>query len=198
MKLTFKKGYDGDVGKPPVRTVEGAVAFREPETIEKLSVIANTLALIITIPLLVAVFFIHGGVRAFSGNFDRFLLHLVIASVAMLISMPVHEILHAICFRENVEFYTYLRKGLMFVIGTESMTKRRFIFMSLLPNVVFGLIPFVLFIFFPSALWLGLFGATSLGAGAGDYINVFHAATQMPRGALCYMSSNRSYWYMPK
>ena len=68
----------------------------------------------------------------------------------------------------------------MFVVGPEDMSKVRFIFMSLLPNLVFGLIPYVIFLAFPEQRFLGTLGALCLGMGAGDYYNVFNALTQMP------------------
>ena len=37
-----------------------------------------------------------------------------------------------------------------------------------------------------------------IGMGAGDYINVFNAATQMPKNALTYLNGFNSYWYIPK
>ena len=86
----------------------------------------------------------------------------------------------------------------MFVHGTESMSKARFIFMSLLPNVVFGLAPYVAFLFRHEWLFFGAFGAISLGMGFGDYINVFNAATQMPKGAKTFLKGFHSYWYIPK
>ena len=85
-----------------------------------------------------------------------------------------------------------------FVVGTEDMTKARFTAMSLMPTILFGFIPFVLFFFFPSQLWLGLTGAFNIGAGTGDFINVYNALTQMPKGALTYMSGHHSFWYVPK
>ncbi len=198
MKLIFKKGFDGDMEKLPAREVEGAVAFKEPETIQKFAVIANTLAAIILIVAVVPVIILSRAIElVFSGS-DFVLFNLMIAAVLSLVVMPVHEVLHASCFKGEVEFYTYLKKGLMFVVGTESMSKARFVFMSMLPNLVFGFIPYILFFFFPSQLWLGLFGAFCLGSGAGDYINVFNAITQMPKGAKCFMSKNRSYWYKEK
>ena len=38
MKLIFKKEFNGDVEKLPSREVEGAVVFKEPESIQKRSV----------------------------------------------------------------------------------------------------------------------------------------------------------------
>ena len=197
MQLTFKKEFNGDMSQLPTREVEGAVLFKEPETIEKLSLIANTIGLVLMVIALVGVYVRIGGLASLRKGLFDYSLQFMIGAVLSLIVIPLHELLHAVCFRGKVEFYTYLKKGLCFVIGTESMSKARFVFMSLLPNLAFAFLPYLLFMFFPSALWLGVFGATGIGSGAGDYLNVFHAVTQMPKGALCFMSGIRSYWYLP-
>ena len=67
--------------------------------------------------------------------------------------------------------------------------------MSLLPNIVFGLIPFVIFFINKDMCLMGVFGALSLSMGFGDYINVFNALTQMPKGSKTYLNGFRSYWY---
>ena len=107
-----------------------------------------------------------------------------------------HELLHAICFKDNVEMY--LANGGAFVCGTETMSKARFVFMSMLPNVVFGFIPFSIFLFFPHLTILGTLGFVAIAMGVGDYYNVFNALTQMPKGARCFMEKQNSYWYMPE
>ena len=88
------------------------------------------------------------------------------------------------------------KQGLMFVVGTEDMSKIRFICMSLCPNIILGLIPYLIFFIFPNLGWLGLFGAINLGMGFGDYYNVFNALRQMPKGAKTYLSGMHSYWYV--
>ncbi len=55
MKLKFKKGFDGDLSKLPTREVKGSTVFREPESIEKLSLIANVLGFVVGIVALVPV-----------------------------------------------------------------------------------------------------------------------------------------------
>jgi len=115
-----------------------------------------------------------------------------IISVALLIP---HEILHAICFREDVYMYYNPKSLLLFVYGTESMSKFRFIFMSLFPNVVFGLIPYVIFLMHHEWLLCGLTGAFCISMGFGDYINVFNAITQMPGDAKTFLYGFHSYWY---
>ena len=85
----------------------------------------------------------------------------------------------------------------MFVHGIEDMSKARFVFMSLLPNIIFGCIPYAAWLVNHDLVWLGVMGAACLGMGAGDYINVFNALTQMPKGAKTFMSGTHSYWYLP-
>lgn len=195
MKLIYKRAFDGDLSTLPTREVAGAVQFREPENMQRLSLIANAIALVLAILFLAPVawmFFTR------ASAWEPSISSLLLLMVGMLLAMPLHELLHAVCFRETVEFYTCMRLGLMFVVGTESMTRVRFVFMSLLPNLVFGALPYLLyFLFFPGCPLLGVFGAIMISCGAGDYYNVFHALTQMPKGALCFMSGMHSFWYQP-
>lgn len=109
-----------------------------------------------------------------------------------------HELLHAVCFKEDVYLYTNWKQGMLFVVGPESMSKSRFIFMSLLPNIVFGFVPYIIGMIFPQLTFLLAFGTVSIGMGAGDYYNVFNAATQMPKGAKTYLYKFNSFWYMPE
>ncbi|MBR5806813.1 MAG: DUF3267 domain-containing protein, partial [Oscillospiraceae bacterium] len=87
--------------------------------------------------------------------------------------------------------------GMLFVTGPEDMSKARFVFMSLLPNIIFGFVPYILFMINPRWKVLGIFGATCISMGAGDYLNVFNAITQMPKGARTYLYGFNSWWFMP-
>ena len=116
---------------------------------------------------------------------------------SMAILLP-HELLHAVCFKKDVYLYTYRQQGMLFVVGPEDMSRGRFVFMSLLPNLVFGLVPYLVGMVFPQWYFLLIWGALALGMGAGDYYNVFNALTQMPRGARTYLYQFNSWWYMPQ
>lgn len=93
--------------------------------------------------------------------------------------------------------YTNWAQGIVFVVGPETMSKVRFVLMSLLPNIVFGLIPFIIGMVYPRWLFLAMLGVCATGMGAGDYYNVYNALTQMPKGARTYLYQVNSYWYMP-
>ena len=123
---------------------------------------------------------------------------MVLGYIASMLALFPHEILHAVCFKETVYLYTNMKQGMLFVVGPECMSKARFVFMSMLPNLVFGFIPFILFLFFPNLTFLGAMGAIAIGCGAGDYMNVFNAIVQMPKGAKTYLYGFHSYWFMPE
>lgn len=194
MKLHYMGKYNMDVNSLPCgEHKKNAVKFKEPDSMKKLAIVANVISVFITLAFLGLVFW-----RFFEGfdfGFDD-LGSLYIGLLLPLLTLFPHEILHALCFKKDVYLYTNLKQGMMFVVGPEDMSKGRFVFMSLLPNIVFGFIPFVLGMSF-SWLWAAVFGALAIGMGAGDYMNVFNALTQMPKGSRVYGHGMNSYWYMP-
>ena len=136
-------------------------------------------------------------VRGWSYLGDR-IFYVSLGMAASLATLLPHELLHGICFKGEVELWTNLKMGMLFVIGTEDMSKGRFVFMSLLPNLVFGWIPYLLFMIQPQWVFLGALGAVTIPMGVGDYYNVYNCLTQVPKGALVYLSGMHSYWYLPK
>ena len=188
MKLIYKGGFDGNVENLPAREhMPGATKFKEFDNPTKLAIFMNILAMIVAV-IFVAFVVIYGEYSDWMP---------LGALLSMVVLFP-HEILHAICFKGEVCLYTNWSKGMLFVVGTEDMSKARFVFMSLLPNLVFGFIPFIIFVFVPQWSALGMFGAICISMGCGDYYNVFNALTQMPKGARTYLHKFNSYWYMPE
>lgn len=188
MKLIYKGKFDGDESKlPSSEPMEGAVMFREAEDMKKFALLVNGIAAAILIAA-VALVYLRSGTRGFS--LPGYLLFFV--------SLFPHELLHGLCFKEEVYLYTNWKQGMLFVTGPEHFSKARFIFMSLLPNILFGVIPLAIFLVDPSYRLLGTFGAVSLSAGAGDYYNVWNALTQVPKGGKIYNVGFHSWWYLPK
>jgi hypothetical protein len=89
----------------------------------------------------------------------------------------------------------------MFVTSAQPVTKARFIFLSLFPNLVFGWLPLAVWTFLPYngaySNHLFTFAFFSILFGVGDYMNAFNAARQMPKGSMQQISGFNSYWYMP-
>lgn len=192
MKLHYMGKYDLDLNSlPHGEHMPGAVPFKEVESTKQMSWIANGLCVVLMI-LLGA-----GAAARCRPYFWSNQWQLTVGCVASLLALFPHELLHAVCFREDVYFYTNWAQGLLFVVGPETMSKSRFIFMSLLPNIVFGLVPYVVGMICPRLLFCLAMGTLCIGMGAGDYYNVFNAATQMPKGARTYLYGFHSWWYMP-
>ncbi|MBQ8599544.1 MAG: DUF3267 domain-containing protein [Oscillospiraceae bacterium] len=188
MKLIYQGQYNGDENSlPSSEPVEGAVMFKEAADMKQFAILVNFIALVLMVAC-IALLFWRGGLEAFS--FWGYVLFLV--------TLFPHELLHGICFKENVYLYTNWKQGMLFVTGPEHLSKRRFIFMSLLPNVLFGFLPFLIFLINPGCRALGTFGAIAIGAGAGDYYNVWNALTQVPKGGMIYNRGFHSWWYVPE
>lgn len=78
------------------------------------------------------------------------------------------------------------------------MKKSNFValILGLITVVFFGLVPYLCFMINPDLVILGMMSLFSLSMGACDYMNVYHALTQMPKGAYTYLSGFHSYWYL--
>ena len=190
MKLHYKGKYDKNPESIPSKPHKpNCVKFKEPENSKKLALMVNLIA----IPIML-IFYIPVLIVDLKGSGT----HTILALVLYLIGLFPHEILHALCFKEDVYLFTNFKHGMLFVAGPEDMSKSRFIFMSLLPNIVLGVIPYVIFVINPAWTTLGALGALNLTAGSGDYLNVFNAITQMPKGARTYLHQFNSYWFIPE
>lgn len=188
MKLIYGGKFKGDVDILPCDELTkhpNAVRFKEPDDMKKFSVLMNILS-IITVVIVMVIFVLRSGF----GNIS-----LIGAMLPILTVLP-HELLHAICFKHEVHLYWNI--SMAFVVGTETMSKDRFIFLCLLPNIVFGFIPFTLYLIFPQLNILGTMGCVCIAMGVGDFYNVFNALTQMPKGSRCFLEKFNSYWYMPE
>lgn len=183
--------YDGDESKLPHREHhKNAVPFKEPEDMKKLSLIGNVGCILTMIVL--AIPFLLLSKEYIPTNW----FWMAIGGFCSIITLVPHELLHALCYKDDVYMYNNLSQGLMFVVGTEDMSKSRFIFMSLCPNIIFGFIPYFIFLIFPNLIGLGFFGTICIGMGFGDYLNVYNALKQMPKGSKTYLCGMHSYWYM--
>ena len=187
--------YNGDESQLPQREhPEGYVPFKEAQTMGELAKKMNILCIIILIFTMgLMAIRLHAAGIGMKETFSQF----GIGCALMIAALVPHEFLHALCFREDVYVYNNLKQGMLFVIGTEDMSKSRFIFLSLLPNVIFGAVPYVIFMIFPEFIWMGSLGALALSSGAGDYYNVYNAIKQVPDNALIYLSGMHSFWYIP-
>ena len=183
--------YNGDESSLPYKEHHpNATPFKEPEDTKKLSLIANGGCILIM--GILAIPFLILGIEYIPDN----AIWMMIGGICGGLSLLPHELLHAICYKKDVYMYNDLAHMLMFVVGTEDMSKGRFIFMCLCPNLILGVIPYILFLIFPQFVGLGVFGIICIGMGFGDYLNIYNAIKQMPKKSKTYLCGMHSYWYL--
>ncbi len=177
---------------------ENAVKFKEPDSLVKMNLIAS----LFIIPVIIIMFlslYIKKSLGASGILFSGFNNYGILLSFLAVIP---HEILHGISFPKEaeVEFWYSLKSITPFVTSTHPTSKRRFIFISLLPSLIFGIIPILIWMFIPSqyagtADMVFSFAIFSLFLGCGDFLNVFNAMRQMPKNSYTQLSGMNSYWY---
>ena len=202
MKLRYM-GVCKDFNKLPVGDLpEHAVKFVEPDNKEELekAVLPFMLPPIILIGLALLIrFLVYGGLNL---NISLDMWRVLLICIALIFAaMIIHELLHAICFPKDSEVHIYINLSFFFVHSTAPVSKRRFIFMSLLPNIILGFLPLIIWIFVPLPIAISttvlIFSAIMLICGCGDYMNAYNAYRQMPINSMQQLSGMNSYWFMP-
>ncbi len=193
MKLIYKGKYKGIVEEfESSKNIKNAVKYKEADSLEEMSKIITLPANILQLFLLVIVFVLVG-----FDDIDSSMLMMIISFMLSLLTMIPHELLHAICYKKDVYLYTNLKQLMLFVVGEDHLTKWEFIFMCMLPNIVFGFIPFILFLFNTKWIILGFLGAMCISYGMGDYYNVWNTIRQVPKNGKVFAKGHNSYWYVP-
>lgn len=201
MSLVWKGIYKNKNQLPVGELPERAVKFKEPNSMLMINLVASlfVIPVIIVIVLAISLKYLISGDMQSPNWFNLW------AFITACIMIVPHELLHAAAFPKKAEVELWFSpKNLMaFVISTYPVSKLRFILISLLPNATFGLIPLIVWVFLPTSYsqlgdFLFSFAVVSLLFGVGDYLNVFNAIFQMPRGSITQLSGMNSYWFMPK
>jgi len=200
MNLEFKGFYKNVEQLPVADLPERAVKFKEPDSMLKLNLIASLFVIPVIILIILAI-----ALKSYLFGEDIYMVYFNLwAIILALLTIFPHEVLHAICFPKDQKVQLWLMPAFLgaFVVSTAPISKRRFIFLSLLPNIVFGLLPLIIWIFLPIesefAASILTFSVLCLLFGVGDYLNVFNAIWQMPKGSIQQLSGMNSYWYIPE
>ena len=138
------------------------------------------------------------------GLVDLILSLLLFLGINLLLVL-LHELIHAFAAPRHHEkqIWAYLDQGAMFVFFPEPLSKARFIWVSLAPNLLLAFIPWAILLIVAAAVptyafwWTFLvFFVLSLG-GIGDYANIWHTLRQVPKGGQIHSYGIHSYWTPP-
>ena len=187
MKMHYMGSFDGKVANlPRAAAVPEAEVLREHGKPRDLVRKANIGAAVLFAVVLVLMI-LRAGTHAF--HFGG-----VIAAAVLVIP---RELLRALCYRGDTVFYLRFQQSMPFLTGPEHQSRARFLLATLLPDLIFGVIPLVLFFIWPDLNWLGTLGLVCLPMGFGDYMLASLVLRQIPRGAMLYRQIFHTYWYLP-
>jgi len=110
----------------------------------------------------------------------------------------IHELLHAICCPKGSIVNMYWSTAGISLIPTCPIKKQRYIIMALLPTLILGIIPFLLWLFIPAIdAILGsvifAFSIGSLSMSIGDIFNVLIALKKMNHNSYLITSAMQIY-----
>lgn len=110
----------------------------------------------------------------------------------------VHELLHAICCPRGSIVNVYWSTAGISLIPTCPIKKQRYIIMALLPTLVLGIIPFLIWLFIPAMdVTVGsiifAFSIGSLSMSIGDMFNVLIAIKKMNHDSYLITSAMQIY-----
>lgn len=198
LKLIWKGKFNGVEDLPIGELPKNAVRFEEPESAEELAKETRRFLIPVVIFLLIVIF-LRIKINGFFGVSDVIN---IFGIILIPFSILPHEYLHAIFFPKDaeVEMWYSIKQRLALVTSTTAITKKRFIFLSLFPNILFGFLPLIIWIFIPSYMSfisgiLFTFGFISLIMGVGDFMNIYNTIKQVPKGAMTQISGFNSYWF---
>lgn len=117
-----------------------------------------------------------------------------------LVFLFVHELIHAIFCPKGTTLYVYYTYAGISLIPTCKLTKGRYMLMAIMPTIILGITPLVIWMLFPGmgAVASSIFFAFSIGSLSmciGDIYNVILAAIKMPKGAVLVTSEMNCYFF---
>lgn len=185
------KPWDTEFPEKPIP--KAAHLLKRPETIFKSSLVFGILPLLLCCAMLFIKWFLIG---------ERIVnpFYIPLGILLGLLLMPVHELLHAVCYTRINTVYVgiSIKKFAAFAVCHEPISKIRFVIMSLMP-VLLGIVPFAVFLAVPpDALISGICvpcGIIGFLSPMPDYMDVYLVLKQLPKGATLQSSNSGIYWY---
>lgn len=113
-----------------------------------------------------------------------------------------HELLHAISFPKGstINIGLVLKPFYFYTSSFDSFSKNQFIFMSIIPFIILGVIHFILYLlYFPKRIKIGAFflGLCIMGlvGATPDLLNIYNVSKNVPNNSQIIISENHIYYY---
>lgn len=117
-----------------------------------------------------------------------------------LVLLPVHELIHSLCYPKGATVFAY-RNGLKIQLhSTTAISKQRFILFLIMPVLVLGIAPLLVWFFLPAGAtffngFLYGFAFSGIGISIGDIVTLATAVRVIPKGNWFMASGTKFYHY---
>ncbi|MFC3039473.1 DUF3267 domain-containing protein [Virgibacillus xinjiangensis] len=194
--IKFKGKYTDENQLKRGSLPHNAVKFKEPNSIST----AFLLGGLISLPILLL------STTIMIMKIENFLAipvyHYVFIGLLSMILTYVHELIHAFSLPRysEKEIWTKMNEGALFVHFNSPLSKYRFVWVCMAPNIILGYLPFLLFsigVFdFNNiiSVYVGILSWVMILTGIGDYLNAYNAIRQVPPDARIINHGINSYW----
>ncbi len=192
MKLVWKGKLTKDKGFPKPEIPKDAKVFLGDENSWYIYIIGIAI-------LILGIVLLKFKLNYFEGLRMKRIGYLIGLALAFLF-MAVHELIHGLsCPRGSTVNYYYSIYGIT-CYPLSPMTRNRYIFMAIVPAVILGLIPLVIWIFMPVKFVmtnsiLFTFSLGSLGGSAADLYNILKTSIKVPKNSYIQASGTKVYWF---
>ena len=134
---------------------------------------------------------------------ENFSTIIIISSLISVLTLFIHEILHALTFpfKSQKELWIKPNEMAAFIYCNAPVKKSKFIWICLCPNVILGAFPYMLWLIGvfdfneTLSLYILILSFLNLLSGIGDYYNVYLTIKQVPNNSYIQNYGFHSYWF---
>lgn len=184
MKLIFKNKNNFNINDYPYNIDKKGNEIKR-ENYKYIKCITYSIMFIISV---IVIFFVMINKNIISEIYNIF-----VGLLLGFLSLPVHEILHAIWYKDETYLYMDFFRGNAFVISKEVVKRNKYIFISLFPNIILGILPTMIGILFRNT-FLCFFGLYNFFIGIYDFINIFYVYKNVPKTSKIFLNKNGGFW----
>ncbi|MBZ9685568.1 metalloprotease family protein [Clostridium estertheticum] len=152
------------------------------------------------IPILILVFIAVYLKRNFIGQFNLDIKGIVIGLILTIPFLIIHEFLHAVCFTKDCTAEMFYSPVGVSIIPCVPISKLRYAITLVVPAIIIGLIPLLIWTFIPFANTtlnsiIFILSIGNLGGTTNDLYNLSQVIKEMPKGSFMITSGINCYYY---
>ena len=125
---------------------------------------------------------------------------LIIGGLLTIPFLIIHEFLHAICFKKDCIAEIFWSPAGISIIPCKPMSKQRYVITLIVPSIIIGLIPLLIWTFIPFnnitlSTIIFILSIGNLGGTSNDLYNLYQVIKVMPKNSHMITSGTNCYYF---